>query len=222
MKTINLSFKTKPKLSEKLPERGLNRYRSIPKTDVEIIHVYSFILPEFEKHPDKEFSFLQSNKGLLDFTDNYTLLHYGNKGLDDFKVYLHYSFYGKMVDLVIFKKNDEILSGILYNHVIYYKPYTWKYNSLFVNVEYLLKGFKFNKKYELNEMNLQKIYVEEYPYYYGILNIDTNNFYFLKSLYYDKDISKYLEVTKFSMEFLKEFYVDETNKIVISPIRFYI
>jgi len=69
---------------------------------------------------------------------------------------------------------------------------------------------------------LQKIYVEEYPYYYGILNIDTNNFYFLKSLYYDKDISKYLEVTKFSMEFLKEFYVDETNKIVISPIRFYI
>jgi hypothetical protein len=221
MKIINLSFKQKPKISGKLPERGFIRYKkNISKTDVQIIQVYSFILPEFEKHPYKEFSFFQSNKGLLDFSDNYSLFHFGNQGLDDFKVYVHYCFYGKMIDVVIFKKNDQVLNGILYNNIIYYEPDTYYYSAMPENVEYFLKSFNLNKKYILNELNEQTIYVDKYLHINEFLNIDINNYYFVKSLSIDNDANRYLDVNRFNMVFLKEFYVDETNRIAVSPINF--
>jgi len=227
---INLSFNNNPKLSVKLTDKkGLCYYKKIKKESVSVIEKYTFFLPDIKRNYKSDFLILQCNKFLFDLSspDGNFLIHYGLKDLRNFKVYLHYSFFGKIVDIVIFQYNGKFLYGILYNNYIYYEPEIVSYSDAFDDFQYLLTGNNFNKKYKVCELKEQKFYLNDFQFIDEKLNVKLHNPYFVKKIDIEQDVcdynkgKKYLNITNQDMNFLKKFYINEHNTYAISFIREY-
>jgi hypothetical protein len=220
METINLSFKKVKKTFEKLPKTGLDYYNKIPVSDVIIKNSYRFALPVMRKTEDWEYFFIQSHKGYLDITDRKYIIHYGNYGLQDFKVLLHNRFYGKIVNIVIFEYKNDLDYGILYENEIYYS----NYNKNFIDIASVLTLIKFNRYYRLNEIKTGDFFYDKHEHIFKKLKVDLNKMYYLVCSWIktkDTDFTEldyYLKINEYDINFLKEFYLDEKKTKAISEI----
>jgi len=220
MQIINLSLKTDKKITKKLPETGLKHYKKIPVTDVEIKETYSFILPTMARNEEKDFFVLQCKDGCLAITDWYYILHYGiRKDIKDFKVFLHYTFYGKIVTIVIFEYKGEIEYGILYGDYVYYCYDSIYYSNIFLSINEILTGNNFKKYYKLKEIKLQDVYVDTYGSKQIKLQVDLNKMYYVNTLWNGEDGQRYVRVTEYNIDFLKEFWINEYKSIAIAEIK---
>jgi hypothetical protein len=214
---INLSFETPLKVSKSLSKRALKRYKSVDLKNVNIKEKYKFFIPEMNKGVDKDFFILQSYNGFLDLTDKYYLVHYGKKNLKDFNVYLHESFYNRIVEIVIFEFENRTLYGILFKDTIYYEPDTGFYSDKFLDVAYMFSRYKPNKYYKLKHLKEGLVNINECEHENKNLETDMKKMYYLWCLHLGSNGDRTLVINKYNMKFLKEFYLCE--HVVFSEIK---
>jgi hypothetical protein len=187
---------------------------------VKITDTYSFILPVMPRNKQRDFFVLQCKDGGLDVTDWVYMVHYGvNKNIKDFKFFLHYSFYGKVVTIVIFEYKDTIEYGILYEDNVYYQADTIYYSNVFLDTNSILLNYNFNKHYKLKEIKTQDMYVETYEYTEEKLEVDLNKMYYVKTIWNSEEDKKYLRIDEYNIELLKEFWIDSSNFVAINEIK---
>lgn len=217
---MNLSLKTDKKATRKLPETGLKKYKKFLVSDVEIKENYSFILPTMARNKENDFFVLQCKEGCLAITDWYYILHYGIRNdIKDFKVFLHHTFYGKIVTIVIFKYNEQTEYGILYDDYIYYCYDSIYYSNIFLGINEILTGNNFNKYYKMNEIKLQDVYVDTYESEEKKLNVDLNKMYYVNTLWNDEDGQRYVRINEYNIDFFKEFWINEFKSVAIAEIK---
>lgn len=222
MQIINLSLKTDKKVTKKLPETGLKHYKKILATEAKILETYSFVLPTMPRNKERNYFVLQSRNGMIGITDWKYGLHYGetNNINNDFIVLLHYSFYGKIFDVVIFVYKGTTEYGILYNNYIYYRPDIYYNTNVTIDFASFFKSKSFNKFFKLKELKTQSVFVDEYPYDEMKLNIDLSKVYYFCALSQDND-NRYVKIDEYNIDFLKQFYVNDYKEVAIAEIKNY-
>lgn len=219
MEIINLSLEKIKKVSKNLPEKGLKHYSKLYLTEVSIKETYTFILPVMARNKNKDFFILQCNNAMLGITDWNYAIHYGiYNNIKNFIVLLHYSFYGKAVNVVIFEHNGNTEYGILYENHIYHQPDVYYNTKTSIDFGTYLKNKNFNMFFKLKELKNQRIYVDEYEHSDLILDIDLSKMYYFNTLFYD-DGNRYVNIDEHNMEFFKNFYVNYYKDVAISEIK---
>jgi hypothetical protein len=172
------------------------------------------------RNEEKNFFVLQCKDGCLAITDWYYILHYGiRKDIKDFKVFLHYTFYGKIVTIIIFEYKGETEYGILYGDYVYYCYDSIYYSNIFLSINGILTGNNFNRYYKLKKIDIQDVFVDLYEYTETKLEVDLNKMYYVNTLWNGEEGQRYVRINEYNIDFFKEFWVNEYKSVAIAEIK---